>query len=138
MGRRNWIRADVHLAPGNSGGPLADAQGQVVGINTAIVDGLGIAIPSNAAVEFVRLGARPSLGVVLRPVTLGLEILQVEQGGAAHTASLREGDVLLGTFDDLNDALDSGRDLLHLRFLRGGIQRVREVFVPLAARAKAA
>ena len=138
MGRQNWIRADVQLAPGNSGGPLANAQGQVVGLNTAIVNGLGVAVPANAVVEFVRRGARPSLGVVLRPVTLGLEILQLDPAGAAATASLREGDVLLGTFDDLSDALDSGRDLLHLRFLRGGIQRVREVFVPLAERAKAA
>jgi len=39
MGSEPWIRADVRLAPGNSGGPLANAQGQVVGINTAIVNG---------------------------------------------------------------------------------------------------
>src|SRR5579863_8192967 len=49
MGRQSWIRADVRLAPGNSGGPLANAQGQVIGINTAIVYGLGVAVPSNAA-----------------------------------------------------------------------------------------
>ncbi len=138
MGRQSWIRADVQLAPGNSGGPLADAQGRVVGINTAIVNGLGVAVPSNAAVEFVRRGARPSLGVVLRPARLGLEILKVEPGGAAAAASLREGDLLLGSFDDLSDALDSGRDVLRLRFFRGGIERVREVFVPLVARAEAA
>jgi serine protease Do len=54
MGRRPWIRAGVQLAPGNSGGPLANAQGHVIGINTAIVDGLGIAAPSNSAVELVR------------------------------------------------------------------------------------
>lgn len=138
MGRQGWIRADLQLAPGNSGGPLADAQGRVVGINTAIVHGLGVAVPSNAAVEFVRRGARPSLGVVLRPARLGLEILKVEPGGAAAGASLREGDILLGSFDDLSDALDSGRDVLRLRFFRGGIERVREVFVPLSARAEAA
>src|ERR1039457_4538083 len=33
MGRQDWVRADVQLAPGNSGGPLADAWGNVVGIN---------------------------------------------------------------------------------------------------------
>ena len=51
-----WIHADVRLAPGNSGGPLADAHGQVVGINTAIVNGLGVAVPSNAALDFLRHG----------------------------------------------------------------------------------
>lgn len=138
MGRQSWIRADVQLAPGNSGGPLANARGQVVGINTAIVHGLGVAVPSNAAVEFVRRGARPSLGVVLRPVRFGLEILKVEPGGAAAAASLREGDVLLGSYDDLSDVLDSGGEVARLRFFRGGMERVREVFVPLAVRAEAA
>jgi serine protease Do len=54
MGRQRWIRAGVQLAPGNSGGPLANAQGQVIGINTAIVEGLGVAAPSKSAVELVR------------------------------------------------------------------------------------
>jgi serine protease Do len=62
MGRQRWIRAGVQLAPGNSGGPLANAQGQVIGINTAIVEGLGVAAPSKSAVELVRalagLGSR--------------------------------------------------------------------------------
>jgi serine protease Do len=62
MGGQRWIRAGVHLAPGNSGGPLANAQGHVIGINTAIVEGLGVAAPSRSAVELVRalagLGAR--------------------------------------------------------------------------------
>jgi serine protease Do len=138
MGRQNWIRADVQLAPGNSGGPLANAQGHVVGINTAIVNGLAAAVPSNAVAEFVRRGARPSLGVVLRPVRLGLEILRVASGGAAAAAALREGDILLGSFDDLSDALDSGREVVRLRFFRGDRTRVREVFVALAAGEKAA
>jgi serine protease Do len=139
MGRQNWIRADVQLAPGNSGGPLANAQGHVAGINTAIANGLGLAVPINAAVEFLRRGAPPSLGVTLRPVSLGLEILQVEPGGAAAEASLRAGDVLLVSFDDLGDALDSGRDVLHLQFVRGDPARVREVSVRLVRqRAEAA
>jgi S1-C subfamily serine protease len=48
------IRTDVRLAPGNSGGPLVNAVGGVVGINTMIVGGdLGVAIPSHIASEFV-------------------------------------------------------------------------------------
>jgi serine protease Do len=52
-GGRRWIEADLRLAPGNSGGPLADTAGQVVGINTMIVGGLGLAIPINEARRFV-------------------------------------------------------------------------------------
>lgn len=48
------IRSDVTLAPGNSGGPLVNAAGGVVGINTMIVGGdLGLAIPSHLVEEFV-------------------------------------------------------------------------------------
>ncbi len=48
------IRTDARLAPGNSGGPLLNAAGEVVGINTMIVGGdQGIAIPSAVAQEFV-------------------------------------------------------------------------------------
>ena len=48
------LAADVKLAPGNSGGPLADAEGQIVGINTMVAYGLGCAITSNAVAEFLR------------------------------------------------------------------------------------
>jgi len=138
MGRQNWIRADVQLAPGNSGGPLANASGEVIGINTAIVNGLGVAVPANAAVGFLRRGSRPSLGVTLRPIPLGLLVLEVDKDGAAAAASVRAGDVLLTSFDDLSDALDSGGGVLRLQFVRGDPARVREAFVRLRARAEAA
>jgi serine protease Do len=131
-----WIYAAVRLAPGNSGGPLANARGQVIGINTAIVSGLGMAVPSNAAAEFLSHGPRPALGVTLRPETHGLRILQVEPNGPAAGASLREGDLLLGSFEELTAALDSGREVLPVRFLRE--DRVREAYVRLGARAEAA
>jgi hypothetical protein len=86
----------------------------------------------------VRRGGRPRLGATLRPVSLGLLILALEPGGAAEAASLRQGDILLGSLDDLADALDSGGEAARLRFLRGDPQRVRETWVRLAARAEAA
>jgi serine protease Do len=131
-----WIYASVRLAPGNSGGPLANARGEVIGINTAIVNGLGMAVPSNAAAEFLRQGPRPALGVTLRPEAHGLRILQVDPDGPAAVASLREGDLLLGSFEELTAALDAGREVLPVRFLRG--ERVREAYVRLGARAEAA
>ena len=47
------VCADVRLAPGNSGGPLADVRGRVIGINAMIVRGLGIAVSTRAVVEFL-------------------------------------------------------------------------------------
>lgn len=41
----SWIQADISLAPGNSGGPLCDVEGRVVGINTMVAGGLALAIP---------------------------------------------------------------------------------------------
>jgi serine protease Do len=138
MGGQNWIRADVRLAPGNSGGPLADAHGRVIGINTAILDGLGIAVPVNDAVSFLRRGPRPSLGVTLRPVSSGLMILEIAAGSPADGASLRPGDVLPMSVEALHEALDSGRETLPLSFLRGGSRRPRQTVVRLEARAVAA
>lgn len=52
-GRPRWIVADVRLAPGNSGGPLVDAEGKLVGINSMVVNGLGVAVPAVLVQEFV-------------------------------------------------------------------------------------
>ena len=48
-----WIIADVRLAPGNSGGPLVDADGRLVGINSMVVNGLGVAVPTDVVRNFV-------------------------------------------------------------------------------------
>lgn len=55
-----WICADIRLAPGNSGGPLVDAEGRIVGINTMIVGGLGLAIPAALVQRFIAR-VRPAL-----------------------------------------------------------------------------
>jgi serine protease Do len=138
MGSQRWIRACVRLAPGNSGGPLANALGQVVGINTAIVNGLGVAAPTSAVIDLLRRGVRPALGVTLQPLPFGLMILNVEPGSAAAAASLRAGDVLPYSLDELSRVLDSGRTVVRLHFLRGNREQVREVFVQVAGRAEAA
>jgi serine protease Do len=52
-GLPRWIVADVRLAPGNSGGPLVDADGQLVGINSMVVNGLGVAVPASLVQQFV-------------------------------------------------------------------------------------
>jgi S1-C subfamily serine protease len=43
---RSWVQADIRLAPGNSGGPLCDIEGRVVGLNTMVAAGLALAIPA--------------------------------------------------------------------------------------------
>jgi serine protease Do len=43
--KQSWIQADIMLAPGNSGGPLVDIEGRVIGINTMVFGGLALAVP---------------------------------------------------------------------------------------------
>ena len=52
-GSARWIVADVRLAPGNSGGPLVDAEGRLVGINSMVINGLGVAVPASMVQRFV-------------------------------------------------------------------------------------
>jgi len=52
-GLPRWVCADIRLAPGNSGGPLVNALGQVVGINAMIVSGLGFAVSTTRVGRFL-------------------------------------------------------------------------------------
>lgn len=121
------VQADVRLRPGNSGGPLADARGRVIGVNAMVVNGLGVAISTDEVTRLVRrhegaAAPRPTLGVRLRPVVVrarvpaaerpALLVLEVERESTAARAALLPGDVLLAaggrplhTPDDLADAL---------------------------------
>lgn len=60
-GRACWIRTDVRLAPGNSGGPLVDVVGRLLGINTLVAGGLGHAVAVPVIERFLgRAGLTPS------------------------------------------------------------------------------
>jgi serine protease Do len=152
FGSQTWVQANVRLAPGNSGGPLADASGRVIGINTMVAGRLALAIPSNAVHQFLFAGPRSAwLGVTLHPVRVprgnahafGLVILEIEPGSPAANASLLPGDILLGTDEnpfhstaDLARSLETnGQRPLRLEFLRGDYARVRRVAVQVGQQA---
>lgn len=152
LGPQTWVQADVRLAPGNSGGPLADAHGRVIGINTMVAGRLALAIPSNSVREFLSAGpANAWLGVTVHPANIprpgsdgkafGLVVLEVEPGSPADSASLLPGDILLGTeekpfraIEDLSEALQGGSArVLRMEFLRGDYAKLRRVAVKLGS-----
>jgi serine protease Do len=108
----DYIRSDVSLAPGNSGGPLLNARGQVVGINSMIFGGdLSVSVPSHIALNWLStLGERVYLGVGVRPVrinrsgqdeapTSGVLVIRLDPDGPARKAGLKTGDVVLSVAD---------------------------------------
>jgi serine protease Do len=148
---RHWVVSDVRLAPGNSGGPLANAQGQVVGINTMIAGGLALAIPATSVRRFLERASRGRayLGVTARPVPLarnsgiGFLVLEIDPHSPAARASLLPGDLLVGaagvpfhSAEDLQDALHASRDgQIEIEFRRGEGNRIRKVVAQVAAKA---
>jgi len=152
FGRRPWVQAAIRLAPGNSGGPLADAAGHVIGINTMLASGgIALAIPAATVLDFLKNGPRPRLGVTVRIVRLdrqrsaGLLIMSIENGSPAEQASLLIGDILIGTSgsrfttaadlaDAIDDAITEADGRLKIHFLRGDNTREREVVISLSDR----
>ena len=155
LGPVKWIQADVQLAQGNSGGPLANAAGHVVGVNTMIAGGVGLAVPSNSVSRLLASGrARASLGVAVGPVEItvrgrarfGLMILEISKSSPAEKASLMLGDILIGvegkeleTLEDFERVLDgAGERVVRLQFLRGDRAAIRTVAVALGVFSTAA
>ena len=106
----DMLQADVALAPGNSGGPLVDAQGRVIGINTMVSGKLALAIPSQAVERFVTgLGQGQGtayLGVAGMVVPLrradyaaGYLLTEIGEGTPADRAGLIVGDVIIAIGD---------------------------------------
>ena len=106
----DWLQTDVTLRPGNSGGPLVDAQGKVIGINTMVSGQLSLSIPSLAVERFVA-GDRPGsahawlgvngLSVPLRQTgqTAGYLLTEVAEGSPADRAGLMVGDIIVAIGD---------------------------------------
>lgn len=143
---RAMIRSDLHLNPGNSGGPLVAADGSVVGINAMVAGpGTALSIPEHTVQAFLaRLsGNAPTLGLELTAVRLparwrdafsrtsehGLLVTEVMPGSVAETAGMYPGDLLVAVNDHpaafplrLREAIAMvGSDSpLRLRLIRGG------------------
>lgn len=128
------IQTDAALNPGNSGGPLVNSRGKVIGINTAMIlpaQGISFAVASNTARliagELIRTGTirRSALGIAGQTVDLpgavrdryeltgqrGVLIAEIFEGGPAERAGLRSGDVITGFRGQRVEAID---DLLGL------------------------
>ncbi|OAP36859.1 serine protease [Sinorhizobium glycinis] len=133
------IQTDAALNPGNSGGPLVSSAGEVVGVNTAVIQGaqgIAFAVASNTAnfviSEILRFGRvrRAFIGVAVDTIALprrialsagitgetSVRLRRIEAGGPADQAGLREGDFVLaidGTpvlgIDDMVRLLDGER-----------------------------
>jgi serine protease Do len=116
----NFLQTDAAINPGNSGGPLLNLNGEVIGINTAILpyaQGIGFAIPINMAKsildQLITKGkvTRAWLGVYIQDLTpemaekfglpepKGALVADVSKGGPAEKAGIKRGDVILKVDD---------------------------------------
>ena len=143
---RELICADVLLGPGNSGGPLVDARGRVVGINAMVANGLALAVPSHLVDRLLaRRGDPPRLGVGVQDILIppplaaraGVDagpapmVIEIVAGSPAERAGLFVGDVLVAVDgidldggEALPNALEAhGEGPVRLKIVRGGAPR---------------
>ena len=147
------IQTDAAINHGNSGGPLLNTQGQVVGVNAQIKsdsggnEGVGFSIPSDTvksvASQLIATGkaVHAYLGVGIDSNASNARLASVKDGGAAKQAGLKTGDVItavagtsIATGDDLSRAIDAHKpgDKVSVTFKRGGSEHT--VTVTLATR----
>jgi S1-C subfamily serine protease len=130
----NVIQSDAALNPGNSGGPMVNAEGEVVGVNTAVIrgaQGLSFAVGINTAKDIagylIKEGKvlKAYLGVMMQEINInprivnfyglknskGLFVISIEKNSPASRTALREGDIIIG-FEDL--AVNSSNELFKL------------------------
>jgi S1-C subfamily serine protease len=147
------VQHTAALNPGNSGGPLVDAQGAVTGINTAIIpmaQGIGFAIPAATAqwvlTQILTQGRvrRAWLGIAARdrPLELRLvralglkptravEVLSREKDGPASDSDLRPGDLIVAVNEEPVDGIDT------LHRLLGGVPPGTELALTVVRRAR--
>jgi len=136
----NVIQTDAALNPGNSGGPLVDSRGYVVGVNTAIIQyaqGICFAIPVDTmrwvVTQLIREGkvVRGFLGISGQTVPLpvrvvryfqldhdsGVQVVDVTKASPAYRAGLREGDIIISLGGERVTSVDD----IHRRLTREAI-----------------
>jgi putative serine protease PepD len=144
----NAIQTDAAINHGNSGGPLLDSQGRVVGVNSQIKSesgdnaGVGFAIPeatvSQVAPQLISSGkaTHAYLGVSIDATASSAKIAKVQSGTAAAKAGLKAGDVVtalddhqIATGDDLSAAINSYKpgDQVKVTYQRGGSEHTTTV-----------
>ncbi|MCF8091112.1 MAG: DegQ family serine endoprotease [Desulfotignum sp.] len=125
----DFIQTDASINPGNSGGPLLNMDGEVIGINTAIVrsgQGIGFAIPSDLATGIIdqlietQQVSRGWMGVAIQNITPelaeyygikdtgGVYVAKVYEGNPAHEAGIEPGDVIISVN---GEKIETSRDL---------------------------